>query len=54
MSSWRMLVATSPSTTNGADVSRIIRTFGADYLLGVFDDLDAAVSYLEPLVASGE
>jgi len=41
-------------TTNGAEVSRIIRTFGADYLLGVFDDLDGAVSYLEPLVAAGD
>ena len=41
-------------TISGADVSRIIRTFGADYLLGVFDDLEAAASYLQPLVAASE
>jgi anti-anti-sigma factor len=36
--------------TNGAQVSRIIRTFGADYLLGVFADIDSAAGYLKPLV----
>jgi len=34
----------------GSDVARIIRTFGADYLLAVFDDIEPAVQYLQPLV----
>ncbi|MDR3686636.1 MAG: STAS domain-containing protein [Coriobacteriia bacterium] len=36
--------------SSGADVTRIIRTFGADYLLGVFDDVDSAAAYLQPLI----
>jgi anti-anti-sigma factor len=39
-------------TTSGANVSRIIKTFGADYLLGVFDDVESAASYLQPLIAA--
>jgi anti-anti-sigma factor len=34
----------------GTNVSRIIRTFGFDYMLGVFDDVTAAAAYLQPLV----
>jgi anti-sigma B factor antagonist len=37
---------------SGSDTSRIIRTFGADYLLGVFDDVGAAAEYLRPLVGA--
>jgi anti-anti-sigma factor len=31
-------------------VSRIIHTFGADYLLAVFSELDPAAGYLKPLI----
>ena len=33
-----------------SEVARIIRTFGADYLLAVFEDVEPAISYLQPLV----
>ena len=36
----------------GTNVARIIKTFGADYLLGVFDTVESAAEYLDPLVAS--
>jgi anti-anti-sigma factor len=32
------------------DAARIIRTFGADYLLAVFDDRESAAEYLVPLM----
>jgi len=32
------------------NVSRVIRTFGFDYMLAVFDDADGAAEYLHPLL----
>jgi anti-anti-sigma factor len=39
---------------NGTHTARIITTFGADYLLGVFRDIDSAAQYLEPLAAANK
>jgi anti-anti-sigma factor len=33
-----------------SQVARVIKTFGADYLLAVFDSVDKAAQYLLPLV----
>lgn len=34
----------------GTHVARVIKSFGTDYLLAVFDDVDTAAHYLLPLV----
>jgi anti-anti-sigma factor len=36
----------------GSNVARVIKTFGADYLLAVFDDRTTAADYLLPLVST--
>jgi anti-sigma B factor antagonist len=33
------------------DIARVIRILGGDCLLGVFDDRDTAVAFLEPLLS---
>ena len=50
MSYWTTLPAATSRLPVAAPVTRIIRTFGADNLLGVFDDVDSAASYLQPLI----
>lgn len=40
--------------SNGKDTSRIIETFGVDYLLGVFEGVNSAAAYLRPLVRAHE
>jgi anti-anti-sigma factor len=37
-----------------SQVARMVKTFGADYLLAVFDDAESAAGFLTPLIEADE